>query len=94
MTERIIKVCVLIPETRHSELLILAASWRNKGQHKTPGWDSRAIREIANRCYGSYEKMFEAHGWPERSTRMMPNVQARVCETYGSVDSFVEKHRE
>jgi hypothetical protein len=59
----------------------------------TPGGDAQAIKKIANDYYGSYTDMFEAHGWPERSTQMMPAVQSRVVETYGSVRDFEVAHQ-
>ena len=58
-----------------------------------PGGDAKAIADIANAQYGSYEKMFEVHGWPERGSDMMRKVQTRVKETYGSVKAFEERHR-
>ena len=58
--------------------------------HK-PGWDSKAIRDIAHRVYGGYEQMFIAHGWEERGSGMIQKVQTRVKETYGSVKAFVAK---
>lgn len=63
-----------------------AASYRQGG-------DAQAIQRIANECYGGYAKMFEALGWPERSTKIMPAVQSRVVETYGSVRAFEKAHR-
>lgn len=58
------------------------------------GGDAQAIKRIANDYYGGYKKMFEAHGWPERSTKIMPAVQSRVVEVYGSVRAFEEAHRQ
>ncbi len=60
----------------------------------SPGWDAKAIGEIAAQKYGNFENMFEAHGWEERGADMMRKVQSRVVETYGSVRAFVEKHGE
>ena len=57
-----------------------------------PGWDAKAISEIASRHYGGFAEMFEKHGWPERGQDMMPKVQARVTEEYGSIAAFVAKH--
>ncbi len=56
------------------------------------GGDAQAIKRIAESYYGGYANMFEAHGWPERSTKIMPAVQARVVETYGSVRAFEQAH--
>lgn len=58
------------------------------------GWDAQAVAEIARRKWGDFEKMFEAHDRPERGSDMMRKVQTRVKETYGSVETFVEKHRD
>ncbi len=56
------------------------------------GGDAQAIRRIADDYYGGYKNMFEAHGWPERSTKIMPAVQSRVVQTYGSVRAFEQAH--
>ncbi len=61
-------------------------------QEPAQGWDAQAIQKIANGYYGGYANMFEAHGWPERSTKIMPAVQSRVVETYGSIRDFEEAH--
>jgi hypothetical protein len=58
-----------------------------------PGWDARAIAEIARQKWGGFEEMFKAHGWPERGEEMMRKVQTRVKEEYCSVRAFEEKHR-
>ncbi len=55
-----------------------------------PGGDAKVIAEIARREFGNFTKMFEHHGWPERGQQMMPKVQTRVAETYGSVRAFEE----
>ena len=57
------------------------------------GGDAKAISEIANRVYGGFAEMFEAHKWPERGSDMMRKVQTRVKQEYGSVAAFVEKSR-
>lgn len=58
----------------------------------SPGGDARAISDVARaRFGGSYQAMFEHHGWPERGAEMMRKVQTRVAETYGSVAAF-ERH--
>ena len=65
------------------------------GNHdRSQGWDAAAIAEIAKAKFGGYAALFEAHGWPERGSDMMRKVQTRVTETYGSVEAFVEHHRE
>ena len=57
------------------------------------GGDAQAIKQVANVYYGGYTNMFEAHRWPERSTKIMPAVQSRVVETYGSVRAFEDAHK-
>lgn len=59
---------------------------------KQPGWDAKAISDVAARRYGGFTGMFEKHDWPERGSDMMRKVQTRVKETYGSIDAFVRKH--
>ncbi|MBX9614460.1 MAG: hypothetical protein K2X25_02580 [Caulobacteraceae bacterium] len=61
-------------------------------QKPAQGWDAQAIQKIANAYYGGYGNMFEAHDWPERSTKIMPAVQSRVVEAYGSIRDFEEAH--
>jgi hypothetical protein len=60
--------------------------------NRTPGRDAQEISRVANDRYGGMEKMFLAHKWPERSSRMMTSVQRHVTEAYGSVEVFVQKH--
>jgi hypothetical protein len=57
-----------------------------------PGWDAKAIAEIARNHYGDFTGMFVHHHWPERGSDMMRKVQTRVKESYGSVAAFVDKH--
>lgn len=59
----------------------------------TPGGDAQAIQRVANSYYGGYKNMFEAHEWPERGNKIMPAVQGRVVEVYGSVQAFEDAHR-
>ncbi len=61
--------------------------------NRAPGWDAKAIAQIAQDKYGGLRQMFEAHEWPERGAAMMPAQQKRVAEAYGSVEAFVEKHK-
>jgi len=56
------------------------------------GWDAIAIARIAKEKYGGTQKMFEAHGWPERGSRMMISQQRLVKEHYGSIEAFVQHH--
>tara|TARA_R110000868_G_scaffold63841_5_gene192212 strand:+ start:2360 stop:2578 length:219 start_codon:yes stop_codon:yes gene_type:complete len=55
-----------------------------------PGGDAKAIARIAKDHFENFTRMFEHHGWPERGQEMMPKVQTRVVETYGSVKAFEE----
>lgn len=59
---------------------------------RNPGWDSQEIKRIAEEYFGGYAPMFEYHGWPERGSKMIPAVQKRVSESYGSVEAFVERY--
>ena len=59
----------------------------------SPGWDAKAISEIASEHYGGFTAMFEKHGWPERGQDMMPKVQLRVKDEYGSIAAFVDTHK-
>ncbi len=59
---------------------------------KPPGWDAKAISDIAARHYGGFAQMFEKHDWPERGSDMMRKVQTRLKQEYGSIDAFVAKH--
>lgn len=60
---------------------------------KEPGWDAKAISEIASRHYGGFAGLFEKHDWPERGADMMRKVQSRVKEKYGSIAAFVAHHK-
>ena len=64
----------------------------SKGGYE-PGGDAKVIAEIAKERFGGFAGMFEHHGWPERGQEMMPKVQTRVVETYGSVRAFEEHFR-
>ena len=57
---------------------------------KGPGWDAKAICEIAEKSFGGYENMFKHHQWPERGSKMMLYAGQRIKATYGSVADFVE----
>ena len=59
---------------------------------RKPGWDAKIIHTVAKERYGTLLGMFEHHGWDERGSDMMRHVQRRVCETYGSVESFAAAH--
>ncbi len=86
------KVCVRIPDNKKQELLRLADTWRKSSRKHGPGWDAKIIHRIAKEQYGGLEAMFKAHDWPERGKAMMPKVQWRVCESYGTVKAFAKKH--
>ncbi|UWQ41879.1 hypothetical protein K3718_01960 [Leisingera aquaemixtae] len=58
---------------------------------REPGWDAKAIAKVAKEQFGGLREMFEAHGWPERGSQMMPAQQKRVKEAYGSVEAFADK---
>ncbi|WP_417477891.1 hypothetical protein [Maricaulis sp.] len=60
--------------------------------HK-PGWDAKVIALVAREVFGSYERMFEVHGWEERGENMMRKVQSRIVESYGSVDNLARTFR-
>ena len=62
------------------------------GDPRGPGWDAKKIHEIARLHYGGLQGLFETHAWPERGIKMMPAVQRRVVEVYGSVEQFVVYH--
>ena len=59
---------------------------------KTPGWDAKAISDVAARHYDGFNGLFEKHEWSERGSDVMRKVQSRVKDTYGSIDAFVAKH--
>ncbi len=58
---------------------------------RLPGWDAKEISRIALQ-YGGMAGLFEKHGWPERGSKMMPKVQTRVVEYYGTIEKFAKKH--
>ena len=64
----------------------------NPVQSFAPGGDAKAISLVANKVYGGYREMFEAHDWAERGSDMMRKVQTRVRDTYGSIEAFYAKH--
>ncbi|MGE0233092.1 MAG: hypothetical protein AB7S46_15035 [Flavobacteriaceae bacterium] len=96
MPSRIVKVSVRVPATKKDELLALANSWRSENfEHdpRGPGWDAKAIHDIARLHYGGLREMFAFHGWPETGSQMMRQVQKRVKQSYGSVETFNERHK-
>ena len=56
------------------------------------GGDAQAIKRVADTYYGGYKNMFEAHHWPERGEKIIPAVQKRVVDTYGTVRAFEDEH--
>jgi len=95
MENQIIKVCVRVPSERKEDLQEFAKKLRRKDQiagAKAPGWDAKAIHEIARKKYGGLRELFEHHGWPERGSDMMRQVQSRIKNDYGSVENFVATH--
>ena len=54
--------------------------------------DAQAIKRVAESYYGGYRNMFDAHGWSERNDQMIADAPRRIIQTYGSVQSFEEKH--
>ena len=57
-----------------------------------PGWDAQAIHEIAREHYNGLAELFEVNGWPERGNLMMPAVQGRVVQAYGTIANFKRAH--
>jgi hypothetical protein len=85
------RVCVRIPEDRVEDLKKAAEDMRNESaKTRTPGWDSKLIAKIAQEKFGGYAEMFDHLNWPERGTKMVPAVQSRVKEKFGSVEAFAE----
>lgn len=88
----IIKVAVRIPSDRKDEMLALAAQWRGGTKGRGPGWDAKAIAEVA-RNYGGYRKLFMAEGWPDvPGEKLMTTAPKLIVEKYGSIDAFLTKH--
>ena len=88
-----IKVCVRVPKNKKEELMTFAKNLREAEiSGKTPGWDSKAIHSIARSNYNSLREFFEFQQWPERGKHMMPKVQSRVKDAYGSIENFVSIH--
>ena len=59
-----------------------------KDTSRKPGWDKRAVNDIAKRHYGSLEAMFKAHDWSTDGKTFGQIAPTRVVETYGSVREF------
>ena len=59
---------------------------------RSPGWDTRAIKAIADEYYGGYAGLNESLGWKGTGSRMMPGTNGRVVNAYGSVERFIGMH--
>ena len=55
------------------------------------GGDAQAISRIVKSYYGSYRKMFDAHGWNEPDgKKLMISAPALIVGEYGSIQRFEE----
>jgi hypothetical protein len=61
---------------------------------RQPGWDKRAINQIASDLYGGLGPMFEAHGWETGGRVISQIAPTKVVQTYGSVEAFVRAHQD
>lgn len=77
-----------------ASLLLAGLAAQGGVNERPPGWDAKEIARIAVEYYRGLAAMFEAHNWPERGSRMLPCVQRRVAEEYGSVEQFIDYHSE
>jgi hypothetical protein len=73
-------------------LLLAGLAAQGGISERLPGWDAKEIARIAYEYYRGLAAMFEAHDWPERGSQMLPCVQRRVVEEYGSVEKFIDFH--
>lgn len=64
------------------------------GAKRGPGWDKRAVNEIANRDYGGLPEMFAAHGWTTQGRSVSQIAPTKIVESYGSIASFEAAHRD
>ena len=102
-----VKVCVKVPRNKVTMAKALAYKWRLEARGdmgladedeaenefgREPGWDAKVIHGIARENYGGLAKMFEHFNWPERGSAMVPVVQRRVHENFGSVEAFAKDH--
>jgi hypothetical protein len=60
---------------------------------RSPGWDKRAVNQIARDVYGSLRQMFDAHGWDTDGKTPGQVAPTRVKVAYGNVESFVGAHK-
>lgn len=57
-----------------------------------PGWDKKAVNEIAADCYGGLQEMFDAHSWTADGKTLGQIAPTRAVQTYGSIAAFVKAH--
>lgn len=62
--------------------------------NRQPGWDKRAINQIASDLYEGLGPMFEAHGWTTDGRIISQIAPTKVVQTYGSVEAFVRAHED
>ena len=87
------RVAVIVPADQSHQVTELASKLREEARERMcagyrPGGDAIAISRIAREKFGGYREMFIHHGWPERGKDMIPAVQSRVANHYGSVKAF------
>jgi hypothetical protein len=75
-----------------ASLLLAGLAAQGGVSERLPGWDAKEIARIAYEYYRGMAPMFEAHNWPERGSQMLPSVQRRVSENYGSIEQFMNFH--
>lgn len=59
---------------------------------RSPGWDTRAIKLIADEYYGGYAGLNAALGWSGQGNLLMPGTNGRVKNAYGSIEQFIAAH--
>lgn len=85
------RVCVTVPEGCVDDIKSVAEQMRAKAYlRRQPGWDSKLIAEIARKKFGGYTQMFDHFDWPERGSKMVTTIHARVKQKFGSVEAFAE----
>lgn len=60
--------------------------------NRNPGWDKKAINEIAKECYGGLDAMFKEHEWDAEGKTFSQIAPTKVAKTYGTVEAFVIAH--
>ena len=61
-------------------------------EHRSPGWDMRAIARVSKQHYGSIRAPFEAEGWQWAGAKWLSVANPKNIEKYGSIDQFVQAH--